>query len=265
MARERLERVRLDERRVPISELRLRAEAHGTARPFLETLRRPQGSPLRVIAEVKRSSPSAGTLREAYDPAGIAASYEDSGAAAISVLTEPSRFGGSIEDLALVRDRVSVPVLLKDFVVHERQLYEARAHGADAALLIVALLGPGQLREYAALMKEIGLTPLIEILDPGEIERAVEIPEAVIGANNRDLRTLAMRRGWAESILPLISGDRVRVGESGYRTRGDLDELASAGADAALVGESLLRAESPGDALRALLDAEPREGGLRPA
>lgn len=265
MARERLERVQLDERHISMKEIRGRAEAGATVRPFLEALRRPPGAPLRVIAEVKRSSPSAGTLRAAYDPAGIAASYEDAGAAAISVLTEPSRFGGSVEDLARVRDRVGVPVLLKDFVVHERQVYEARAYGADAALLIVALLSAGQLRDYAALMREIGLTPLVEILDPTEIDRALEVSGAAIGVNNRDLRTLEMRRGHAEAMLPLIPEDRVRVGESGYGTRADLEGLARVGADAALVGESLLRAASPGDALRALLDPEPTEGGLHPA
>ena len=264
MARERLERVQLDERRISTKEIRSRAEAGATVRPFLEALRRPSGGPLRVIAEVKRSSPSAGTLREAYDAAGIAASYEEAGAAAISVLTEPSRFHGSVEDLARVRDRVRVPVLLKDFVVHERQIYEARAMGADAALLIVALLGAGQLRDYAALMREIGLTPLVEILDRKEIDRALEIPGAALGVNNRDLRTLEMRRGHAESLLPLLPEDRVRIGESGYGTREGLEALARTGADAALVGESLLRAPSPGEALRALLE-EPREGGLHPA
>jgi indole-3-glycerol phosphate synthase len=265
MARERLEEVRRGELRISTSELRSRAEAAGEPRDFREAVRRPAGASLRVIAEVKRSSPSAGMLRERYDPAGIAAAYEEAGASAISVLTEPSRFGGSVEDLARVRDRVRVPLLLKDFVVHERQLFEARAHGADAALLIVALLSAGQLRDYVALMKEIGLTPLIEILDQREVDPALEAKEAVIGVNNRDLRTLEMRRGWAESILPLVPPDRVRVGESGYGTRADLEALERAGADAALVGESLLRAESPGDALRALLGAEPdREGRVRP-
>ena len=265
MARERLDRVRLAERRISTSELRSRAEAAAAARPFQDALRRPAGSPLRVIAEVKRSSPTAGVLRKRYDPASIGAEYEEAGAAAISVLTEPDRFGGSVEDLERVRERVRVPVLLKDFVVHERQLYEARAHGADAALLIVALLSPGQLRDYTALMREMGLTPLIEILDPRDIEPALEAEEAVLGVNNRDLRTLAMRRGWAESILPLLPPDRVRVGESGYGTRADLETLERAGADAALVGESLLRAESPGDALRTLLAVEPHtEGPRRP-
>jgi indole-3-glycerol phosphate synthase len=265
MARERLEAVRRDERRMSTPELRSRAEAAGAPRAFRDAIRRPPGAPLRVIAEVKRSSPSAGMLREQYDPVGLAEAYEEAGASAVSVLTEPSRFGGSVEDLARVRERVRVPLLLKDFVVHERQLFEARAHGADAALLIVALLSVGQLREYVALMRDIGLTPLVEILDPREVDAALEAEEAIIGVNNRDLRTLAMRRGWAESILPLIPADRVRVGESGYGARADLEALQHAGADAALVGESLLRAESPGEALRALLGAEPeREGRLRP-
>ena len=261
MARERLEEVRRGERRISTAELRSRAEAAGDAASLEAALRRPQNAPLRVIAEVKRSSPSAGLLRERYDPAGIAASYEEAGASAISVLTEPSRFGGSLDDLARVKDRVRVPVLLKDFVVHERQVYEARAHGADAALLIVAILSRGQLHEYVSLMKEISLMPLIEVLEPSEIDTALEAGGAVIGVNNRDLRTLAMRPGWAESLLPSIPPDRVRVGESGYRTRDDLESLERAGADAALVGESLLRAASPGEALRALLTSEPDARG----
>ncbi|HET9250781.1 MAG TPA: indole-3-glycerol phosphate synthase TrpC [Candidatus Eisenbacteria bacterium] len=264
MARERLEEVRGGERRVSTSELRRRAEAAEPPRSFGDAVRRPADAPLRVIAEVKRSSPSAGALREPYDPAGLGAAYEEAGASAISVLTEPSRFGGAVEDVTRVRERVRVPILLKDFVVHERQIFEARAHGADAALLIVALLSAVQLRDYVSLMRDIGLTPLIEILERREVDVALEVEEAVIGVNNRDLRTLAMRRGFAESILPLIPADRVRVGESGYGTRADLEALERSGADAALVGESLLRAASPGEALRALLGVEPdREGRLR--
>ena len=263
MARERLERVRLDERRISTAELRGRAEsmAGSMARSFREALRRPPGASLRVIAEVKRASPSAGVLRGSYDPAGIAAQYEAAGASAISVLTEPSRFDGSIEDLERVRERVRVPLLLKDFVVHERQLYEARAHGADAALLIVAILSPAQQRDYTELMREIGLTPLIEILERGEIDRALQTEDAVIGVNNRDLHTLTMRRGWAESLLPSIPSDRVRIGESGYGSRAELESLERAGGDAALVGESLLRADAPGEALRALLGGEANTRG----
>ncbi len=266
MARERRERVVREERRVSTTELRDQAEMRrADLRPFAAALRRERGASLKAIAEVKRSSPSAGVLRERYDPATIAVSLEEAGAAAISVLTEPSRFGGAIEHLERVRGRVRLPVLLKDFVVHERQLYEARATGADAALLIVAMLSRNQLRDYAALAREIGLELLIEVHEERDVEGAVEAEESVIGINNRDLRTLEMRRGWAERLLPSVPGDRVRVAESGYRERGELVALERLGADAVLVGESLLRAESPGNALRELLgrggtpDQESRE------
>jgi indole-3-glycerol phosphate synthase len=257
IAQERLARVREDERRISTTELRAQAEAMGAREgTFAQALRRPAGAPLRVIAEVKRQSPSAGMLRESYDPVSIAASYEEAGASAISVLTEPGRFLGSIDDLARVRERVKIPVLLKDFIVDERQIYEARARGADAALLIVALLSPGQLRDYAAVMKAIHLEPLVEILDDRDLDRALDLDAAVIGVNNRDLRTLTMRRGWAEGLIREIPADRVRVGESGYSKREEIEALERAGGDAALVGESLLRDGAPAMALRRLLGRE---------
>jgi indole-3-glycerol phosphate synthase len=261
IARERMARVREDERRISTAELRAQAEARaaaagGGAAPFADALRRSAGSPLRIIAEVKRQSPSAGLLRAEYDPSAIASTYEEAGAAAISVLTESGRFGGSIEDLARVRERVRVPILLKDFVVDERQIYEARARGADAVLLIVALLSPGQLRDYADLMKAIQLEPLVEVLDERDLDRALDLDATVIGVNNRDLRTLAMRRGWAEGLIREIPPDRVRVAESGYSRRDEIEALERSGADAALVGESLLRDGTPARALRRLLGAE---------
>lgn len=257
LGKERRERVLREERRVSITELRDRAEMRGgDVRPFGEALRRPAGAPLRAIAEVKHSSPSAGVLRERYDPGALALAYEKAGAAAISVLTEPLRFGGSMDHLARVRERTQIPVLMKDFVVHERQLYEARAVGADAALLIVALLGPSQLEEFASLAKELMLEPLVEVHEERELERALALDGVAIGVNNRDLRTLEIRSGWAERIIPLIPSKRIRVAESGYRARAEMEALERLGADAVLVGESLLRAESPGDALRALLGGE---------
>jgi indole-3-glycerol phosphate synthase len=257
IARERLAIVRGDERRISTLELRAQAEAMDDREPmFAPVLRRPHGAPLRIIAEVKRQSPSAGMIRQCYDPVSIAVSYAEAGASAISVLTEPGRFLGSVEDLARVRERVTVPVLLKDFVVHERQIYEARVRGADAALLIVAMLSPGQLRDYAAVMKAIHIEPLVEILDDRDLDQALALDAQVIGVNNRDLRTLAMRHGWAEGLLREIPSDRVRVGESGYSTRGQIEALERAGADAALVGESLLKDADPANALRRLLGRE---------
>jgi len=264
MARERRELVLREERRVSTAELRDQAEMRSAdVRPFGQALRRGDKGGIRAIAEVKRSSPSAGVLREQYEPASIAMAYEKAGASAISVLTEPSRFGGAIEHLSRVRDRVQLPVLLKDFVIHERQLYQARAAGADAVLLIVALLDSTQLLDYASLARELSLEPFLEIHEERELERAPLVPGAGIGVNNRDLRSLEIRQGWAERIIPKIPADRLRVAESGYREPAELEALGRAGADAVLVGESLLRSESPGEALRALLGGDGASKGDR--
>ena len=248
MARERLESVLRGASREPMSALRERAEERrGQKRSFEAALRRPAGEPLRVVAELKQASPSAGVLQAAFDPVALAKEYEACGAAAISVLTEPTRFLGSVEHLEKVRGAVSIPVLLKDFIVHERQIYEGAARGADAALLIVAMLEREQLRDYGALTVELGMSALLEVHEEGEIDEALALPGA-IGVNNRDLRTLAIRTGHAERLLTRIPADRVRVGESGYRTRAEIEALARAGADAVLIGETLLRAASPREA-----------------
>jgi indole-3-glycerol phosphate synthase len=258
---ERLERVRQEGERGP-SRAALRADAEARRderRPFLAALRREAGAPLRVIAEVKRASPSAGVLQPDYDPVAVAREYHACGAAAISVLTEPARFLGSIEDLAAVRDAVPLPIVLKDFVVSERQIYEAGARGADAALLIVAALDPRQLGDYAALLVELGIAPLIEIHDAREIDAALAAPGA-LGVNNRDLRTLAMRPGHAETLLPLLPSDRVRVAESGYRDRAGIERVERLGADAVLIGETLLRAGSAAAAFAALFQPAANRG-----
>jgi indole-3-glycerol phosphate synthase len=258
VARERRERVLRDERSRSTRDLRDAAEARlGDARPFEEALRRPEGGRLRVIAEVKQASPSAGVLRTDYDPAGTAAAYEAAGAAAVSVLTEPARFRGSMEHLAAVRARVALPVLAKDFVVHERQIFEARAHGADAVLLIVALLPGGQLADYAALSREIGLTPFLESFDERDLERAAAL-QGVLGVNNRDLRTLGVERGRAERLLAAAPSGRVRVAESGYRERSEIESLERLGIDGVLIGEALLRADSVEEAFASLFG--PAEG-----
>ncbi len=252
IARERRERLEREAVHISTVELRRQAEARRRdTRAFIASLRRPSGEPLRVIAEIKRASPSAGLLKREFDPAAIGKEYERVGAAAISVLTEPLRFQGSVEHLRVVREAVSVPVLLKDFVVHERQLFEARAYGADAALLIVSLLGPGQLRDYAAIAREIGLELLIEVHEKNEVERALAL-EGAIGVNNRNLRTLEMRRNHASGILPMVPADRVRIAESGYSAREEMRELERVGADGVLIGETLLKAESIEEAFASL-------------
>ena len=257
IARERLETVLRGASREPVAALRARAEERrGDKRSFEAALRRPAGDPLRVVAELKQASPSAGMLKPAFDPVALAKEYEACGAAAISVLTEPSRFLGSVEDLEKVRGAVSVPVLLKDFIVHERQIYEGAARGADVVLLIVAMLEPGQLRDYGALAMELGMSALVEIHEEREVDAALALPGA-IGVNNRDLRTLAIRPGHAERLLTRIPAERIRVGESGYRTRAEIQTLANAGADAVLIGETLLRAATPREAFEHLFGSRP--------
>ena len=217
---------------------------------------------VRLIAELKRASPSKGILAPHLDLFQVAEMYAQNGASAISVLTEPSRFLGSLEDLAAVREAVGLPILLKDFVVDERQIYEAGARGADAALLIVAALDPRQLGDYAALLVELGIAPLIEIHEPREIDAALAAPGA-LGVNNRDLRTLAMRPDHAETLLPLLPPERVRVAESGYKDRASVERVAALGADAVLVGESLLKAGSASEAFAAMFGpaGDPQQDG----
>jgi len=257
IARERRERLQREALHIPTVALRREAEERmGDSRAFIAALRRPSGEPLRVIAEIKRASPSAGLLKQEFDPAQIGKEYERVGAAAISVVTEPLRFQGSMGHLRAVRDSVGVPVLLKDFVVHERQLYEARASGADAALLIVSLLGERQLRDYAALAREIGLELLIEVHEKTEVDHALAL-EGAIGVNNRNLRTLELRRHHASGILPLIPADRVRIAESGYSAREEMRELERVGADGVLIGETLLKAESIEEAFASLFGTAP--------
>ena len=239
--------------RVPLSALRDQAAAWGVPRGCAPLLRR--GEQVRVIAEVKRASPSRGPLADIEDPAALAADYASGGAAAISVLTEQRRFGGSLSDLVAVRERVDVPVLRKDFVVDPYQLWEARAHGADLVLLIVAALGPAQLAELHGQAREIGLTPLVEVHDVAEAERAVAVGATVIGVNARNLRTLHVDRTTFDRVAPHIPSDRVRVAESGVRGPEDVAAYARSGADAVLVGEALVTGGTPRATLTALRSA----------
>ncbi|MFE0171819.1 indole-3-glycerol phosphate synthase TrpC [Streptomyces sp. NPDC059002] len=244
--------------RVPLSLLRDEAAARGVPRDCAALLRR--GDHVRVIAEVKRASPSRGPLADIEDPAALAADYAAGGAAAVSVLTEQRRFGGSLTDLVAVRERVDVPVLRKDFVVDPYQLWEARAYGADLVLLIVAALGADQLAELHAQAREIGLTPLVEVHDEAEAERAVAVGATVIGVNARNLRTLRVDRTTFGRIAPGLPADRVRVAESGVRGPWDVAACARAGADAVLVGEALVTGGTP----RATVAALRAAGRVRP-
>ncbi len=208
-----------------------------------------------VIAEVKRSSPSKGALAAIADPASLAADYEAGGAAIISVLTEQRRFGGSLEDLVAVRRAVDVPVLCKDFIVSSYQLWEARAHGADLVLLIVAALDQNALVSLVERATSLDLTPLVECHTVEEVHRAVDAGAAIIGVNARDLTTLEVDRNVFTKVAPHIPGDVLRVAESGVRGPHDVIEYARAGADAVLVGESLVTGRDPQAAVRNLVAA----------
>jgi indole-3-glycerol phosphate synthase len=223
--------------------------------PALNPMPALSGPGVAVIAEVKRSSPSKGTLAEIADPAALATEYEAGGAAAISVLTEERRFAGSLDDLVRVRCAVSVPVLRKDFVVTAYQLFEARAAGADLVLLIVAALSDPELVSLVERAKSIGLTPLVEVHDEQETARALDAGARVIGVNARNLRTLEVDRTTFARLAPLIPEDVVRVAESGVRGPHDLIAYANCGADAVLVGESLVTGKNPRDAVADLVAA----------
>jgi indole-3-glycerol phosphate synthase len=208
-----------------------------------------------VIAEVKRSSPSRGSLAAIDDPAALAADYESGGAAAVSVLTEQRRFGGSLADLVAVRRAVDIPVLCKDFIVSSYQLWEARAHGADLALLVVAALDQPALVSLVERARSLGLTPLVECHTVEEVARAVDSGADVVGINARDLRTLEVDRATFARLAPHVPDAAVCIAESGVRGPHDVMEYARAGADAVLVGESLVTGRDPRAAVRDLVAA----------
>jgi indole-3-glycerol phosphate synthase len=208
---------------------------------------------LNVIAECKRRSPSRGLIRADYDPVAIARAYVAAGAAAISVLTEPTFFDGTLDHLAAVRAAVPVPLLRKDFIVERYQLLEARAAGADAALLIVAALDAAALRRLLHEAEALGLAALVEVHDEAELDAALEAGARIIGVNNRNLRTLQVSVAASERLVARIPPDRVAVAESGLRAHEDLVRLSGLGYRAFLVGERLMESPDPGSALAELL------------
>jgi indole-3-glycerol phosphate synthase len=205
-----------------------------------------------VIAECKRRSPSKGLLRADYDPVGIARSYEQAGAAAISVLTEPTFFDGALSHLEAVRAAVEIPLLRKDFMVDRYQLLEARAAGADAILLIVAALDDERLMTLRREAESLGLDALVEVHDEAELDRAIAAGADVIGVNSRNLRTLEVDLEASDRLAARIPAHVVAVAESGLRSREDIDRLAARGYRAFLVGERLMTAADPGAALGAM-------------
>jgi len=241
--------------REPLAALEHRA---ATAAPrgglFEERLRRSGG--FNVIAECKRRSPSRGVLAAEYDPVRIACAYAAGGAAAISVLTEPTFFDGALEHLEAVRAAVPVPVLRKDFVVEAYQLFEARAAGADAVLLIVAALDQPALERLQRRAWELGLATLVEVHDREELSRAVDSGARIIGVNNRNLRTLQVDVRASDDLAARMPAGVVAVSESGLQSRADLERLAAAGYGAFLIGERFMTDPDPAAAIRMLIGAE---------
>jgi len=240
------------QRSVGIEELKRRAERAPAPRDVYAAL---GGDRVSVIAEVKRSSPSKGPLAAIADPAALASDYEAGGAHVISVLTERRKFAGSLEDLAAVRARVDVPLLRKDFIVTSYQLWEARAYGADLALLIVAALDQQALVSLIERAESIGLVPLVEVHTEEELDRALDAGAKVIGVNARDLKTLKVDREVFAKLAPKIPDGIIKIAESGVRGPHDLLAYARAGADAVLVGESLVTGRDPRAAVHDLVTA----------
>lgn len=237
---------------IPFDEIKGLAAA---ARPALNALAALKAPGVGVIAEVKRRSPSMGALATISDPAALAAAYEAGGARMISVITEERRFGGSLADLDAVRAAVGVAVLRKDFVVSPYQVHEARAHGADVVLLIVAALDQNTLIGLRERIESLGMTALVEVHTEDEASRALDAGARVIGVNARDLRTLDVDRSTFERIAPGLPTHIVKIAESGVRGPLDLIEYAAAGADAVLVGEGLVTTADPRQAVAELVTA----------
>jgi indole-3-glycerol phosphate synthase len=255
------ERVEARQQRVPLEQLRDKVAAAPPVRDAYSVLRR---AGVGVIAEIKRASPSAGAIAEIPDAAALAGEYEAGGARCISVLTEPRWFRGSLEDLAAVRTAVDVPVLRKDFVISPYQVHEARAYGADLVLLIVAALEQKVLIGLRERIESLGMTPLVEVHDEDEADRALEAGARVIGVNARNLRTMEVDRAVFERVAPGMPNHVVKIAESGVRGPHDLIRYASAGADAVLVGEGLVRQKSPRDAVAELVTAGSHPATPRP-
>jgi len=223
-----------------------------SGRPMLDFAAALKGEHVAVIAEVKKASPSAGPIAPCCEASMQALHYQRGGAAAISVLTEPEQFGGAFSDLSDVSDAVEIPVLAKDFVVDQRQLFIARGHGADAVLLMVSVLGE-RIAEYLDLAQTLGLQAIVEVHDESELDIAVAAKPAIIGVNSRDLRTLEVDPARARGVVRMSADSGIlTVAESGVKKRADVESAAAAGACAVLVGETLMRAETPEELLEKL-------------
>jgi indole-3-glycerol phosphate synthase len=237
----------LPARLIAAGDLRDALLEHGERRDFLGALRKPKRGGTALIAEVKKASPSAGVICEDFDPVRIANEYETAGASCLSVLTDGKFFQGSLDHLRQIRSAVKLPLLRKDFIIDERQILEAIEWGADAILLIVAILADAQLAKFHSLVTEAGLAVLVEVHDEGELTRAQKIGAGLIGVNNRDLKTFKVDLATTEKLAtklfssPVARHSSLLVAESGIHTRADVERLKKCSANAILVGESLLR------------------------
>jgi indole-3-glycerol phosphate synthase / phosphoribosylanthranilate isomerase len=240
---------------VPLETLRERIASAPAPRSFRHAITPAPGGSARLIAEIKRASPSKGLLAEEFNPAARARAYERGGAAAISVLTEPHFFQGSLDHLAAVRAAVNLPIMRKDFILDPYQVYEARAYGADALLLICALLDDATLADLLALTHALDMQALVEAHDAAEVRRALAAGATVIGVNSRDLRTFDVNTDIVRDLRPLVPSDCTFVAESGIASRVDAARARAFGADAILVGEALMRAEDPEAKARELATA----------
>jgi len=251
----KLEEVRAAKSAASISELKARiADLEDVPRGFERHLREAAASDwTAIIAEVKKGSPSRGVIREDFDPLEIAEIYQNNGATCLSVLTDERFFLGHLRFLALIRETVSLPLLRKDFICDPYQIYEARAAGADAILLIAAMLDLPQLRDFHAIAREIQLDVLLEVHDETEMETALQTDCTLIGVNNRNLRTFETDLGTTARLAPMLTAGRLLVAESGINNRCDIERLQSDGAKAFLIGDALMREADIGAALQALL------------
>jgi indole-3-glycerol phosphate synthase len=236
---EKREEVEQRKKDIPVSSLKERIARRKAPLDFALAL---SGGNTRLIAEVKRASPSRGLLCRNFDPVELAKTYAQGGAAAISVLTEANYFQGSIEHLAAIREEVKLPLLRKDFIFDQYQIYESGAYGADALLLIVAILSQGQLEELLSLSRSLGLSCLVEVHNEDEVERALLSGAKIIGINNRDLNTFKVDINTTRRLRPLVPQDRIVVSESGISRREDIKKLKGWGVNAVLVGEALVTA-----------------------
>ena len=255
----KLEVARLPERVLAAGDLRDALLEHGERRDFLAALRQPRHGEIALIAEVKKASPSAGVICQDFDPVRIAREYEAAGASCLSVLTDEKFFQGSLDYLRQIRAAVKLPLLRKDFIIDERQLLEAIEWGADAILLIVAILSNERLAKFHSLATEAGLAVLVEVHDEAELERALKIGAELIGVNNRDLKTFKVDLAATERLATkLFSSPATRhspllIAESGIHTRADVERLKQCGAKAILVGESLMKGGDIGAKVRELI------------